>query len=136
MIQLPEPTRKVSRAEAGYATIAEIGKERIRRVIRKMKDERKGQLDLQTRDTPEDLGFKVYKLGRSHFRPWQDIEDGTLEAVQQGFDAMETPLVAGWTRQDLRTEVLLQEGFPLDSRMERVASLRRQRRRDRLARLA
>jgi adenine-specific DNA-methyltransferase len=115
MVQLPEPT-----GNAQLQTIAEIGKERIRRIIQRMRAERKGQLDLQSRETPEDLGFKVYELGRSNFRPWRDIEAGSLASVQRGFDAFETPLVEGWTRQDLLTEALLQEGFPLDSRVERV----------------
>ena len=53
-VQLPEPTPEGSEArKQGYKTIAEIGKERIRRVIQKMKKENAGKLDRKTRDTPK-----------------------------------------------------------------------------------
>lgn len=56
MVQLPEPTPENSEArKAGYMTIAEIGKERIRRVAHKIKQENSENKAL-------DLGFKVYKL--------------------------------------------------------------------------
>jgi len=57
LAQLPEPTQS-----AEYPTIAEIGKERIRRVIKKLEAEDGTKLALNGRDKPEDLGFKVFKL--------------------------------------------------------------------------
>ena len=52
MIQLPEPS-----GHADLKTIADVGKERIRRVIKKLKDEANGQQALcKDRATPEDLG--------------------------------------------------------------------------------
>lgn len=55
MVQLPEPCKENSEPyKAGYKTIADIGKERIRRVIKTIKEE-KAQLD---------LGFKVFKLDK------------------------------------------------------------------------
>lgn len=110
MIQLPEPTNNFH-----YPTIADIGKERIRRVIAQMKKEDVGKLNLSTRDTPEDLGFKVYKLARSNFKPWQDYEGDDLSQLQISFDRFETPLVDGWQWVDLLTQVLLLQGFPLNS---------------------
>jgi len=60
MVQLPEPTPVASPArQASYHTIAEIGKERIRRVIARMKRDR---ADPSDRGAREDLGFRVYKL--------------------------------------------------------------------------
>ena len=60
MVQFPELTNKVSEAyKAGYKTITEIGKERIRRIINKLEEEKKDN---------EDLGFKVFKLSESNFR--------------------------------------------------------------------
>lgn len=118
MVQLPEPTPPDSPArQAGYATIAEIGKERIRRVIRKLQEERNGQLPL-LEGAPEDLGFRVFKLARSHFRPWQPLppeQAGMLETL-----FAQSPLVEGWTKEGLLTEILLLEGFPLDSRITRL----------------
>ncbi len=113
MVQLPEPTPPDSEArKAGFATIAEIGKERIRRVIAKMQAEREGQMDF---NPDEDLGFKVFKLQRSHFKAWQPVEPTTPQALDDLFSQHASPLVEGWDPQALLTEILLLEGFPLDS---------------------
>lgn len=56
VVQLPEPT-----GNAKYPTIADIGKERIRRVAARLAREG-GSGALAQRATPEDLGFKVFKL--------------------------------------------------------------------------
>lgn len=120
MVQMPESTPKDSEARtAGYQTIAEIGKERIRRVIKKLADSPQAEL-IAKRDTPEDLGFAVYKLDRSHFKAWQDY-DGPPDpaALDDLFSRFETPLVDGWQPRALLDEVLLQQGFPLDSRRTR-----------------
>ncbi len=120
MVQLPEPTPPDSAArQAGYATIAEIGKERIRRVIRKLQEEKNGQLPLPEGEqaaAPEDLGFRVLKLDRSHFVEWQsDVQDVSQLGLR--FVQAESPLVANWEPQNLLTEILLLQGFPLDSRV-------------------
>jgi len=116
MVQLPEPTPADSAArQAGFPTIAEIGKERIRRVIARMQAEQNGKLDLATREQPEDLGFRVYKLARSHFRPWQPYQGESTAVVQQLFNQAESPLVEPWQPAGLLVEIMLQEGFPLDS---------------------
>jgi len=117
MVQLPEPTPEDSPArKAGYDTIAEIGKERIRRVITKMKKEANGNSQTK-RETPEDLGFKVFKLTRSNFRVWEDYDGENPEELEKLFDQAETPLIKNWKEEDLLTEIILQQGFPLDSRI-------------------
>src|SRR3972149_4071946 len=80
-----------------------------------MKKEAKGKLDLSARDTPEDLGFKVFKLGRSNFRAWQDYHGEDIRQLELLFDGAETPLVDDWADSDLLVEILLLQGFPLDS---------------------
>lgn len=120
MVQLPEPTPEGSTARnAGYETIAEIGKERIRRIIARMKEKGDSQLDLAPRETPEDLGFKCFRLARSRFKQWTGYQGESIAALQGQFDQFETPLVDGWQPEDLLVEILLQEGFPLDSAVER-----------------
>ncbi len=122
LVQLPEPTPLKSPArKAGYKTIAEIGKERMRRVIGKMCQAPAQLSTLAEQVTSEDLGFKVYKLGRSNFKAWQDYEGDDPHALQTLFDSIETPLVEGWQQADLLAEVLLLEGFPLDSRVEQAS---------------
>jgi len=122
MVQLPEPTPPDSEArKAGYATIAEIGKERIRRVIRKMKEEQNGQLPLPATEdgqpSPLDLGFKVLKLTRSHFKPWAPLPPTDAKTLDSLFEQNVSPLVEGWRKDGLLSEILLLEGFPLDSRV-------------------
>jgi len=113
MVQLQEPTPEQSAARrAGYATIADVAKERIRRAIAKLKTERQGEVDLQP---AQDLGFRVYRLDRSHFRRWHDYEGESPAEVGTLFDQFETPLVDGWTTEALLVETMLLEGFPLDS---------------------
>jgi len=74
MVQLPEKTDENSEAfKAGYKTIADIGKERIRRVIARLKKEREEALPLAEKP---DLGFKVFKLRPSNFRMWRGDVSG------------------------------------------------------------
>lgn len=64
LVQLPEPTGRED-----YPTIADICKERVRRVIKKLIDEDQGKLDLDE-IKKQDRGFRVFKLGESNFKPW------------------------------------------------------------------
>ena len=51
MVQLPEPRDEQSEAfKAGYKTIADIGKERIRQAAKKIKKEQKNNLDFTRAD--------------------------------------------------------------------------------------
>lgn len=80
LVQLPEPLRpddaesrpalKFCQACGLSPTIAEIGKERIRRAAAKLASEK------QARGV--DLGFRVFKLDSSNIRPW-DADPGNLE---------------------------------------------------------
>ncbi len=69
MVQLPEPTTNKQ-----YPTIAAIAKERIRRAIKKINIDDVSKLDLLERNTPEDLGFRVFKLAPSNYKGWQPPE--------------------------------------------------------------
>ena len=61
LVQLPEPTEEDSEArKAGYENICEIGKERIRRAGRKIKEE--AGLQGQNLDT----GFRVFRVDESN----------------------------------------------------------------------
>jgi adenine-specific DNA-methyltransferase len=42
-----------------------------------------------------------------------------VAALQAQFDAFESPLVDGWKPDDLLVEIMLMEGFPLDSTVTR-----------------
>ncbi|MFQ5340718.1 MAG: site-specific DNA-methyltransferase [Anaerolineae bacterium] len=124
MVQLPEPTPDGSPAqEAGYETVAEVGKERIRRVIAKMQEPAKdnGQLPLDMRETPADLGFKVFKLAPSTFRQWEPPAGQEPEALEQQLILFEGGLEAGAEPLDVIYEVILKEGHGLNARIEPLA---------------
>jgi len=70
-VQLAEPCEEESEAfKEGFRTIADIGKERIRRAANKIKEETKGKLDFDKGKL--DLGFKVFKLDQSNFKQWRE----------------------------------------------------------------
>jgi adenine-specific DNA-methyltransferase len=120
LVQLPEPTGKSSEAwKAGFQTIADVCKQRIRLVSAVMTDRDKGRFDLDPINGAEDIGFRVYRLDRSHFKPWTDYHGDDVAALQAQFDAFESPLVTGWQPDDLLVEIILIEGFPLDSTITR-----------------
>ena len=136
-MQLPEATNNPQ-----YPTIAEIGKERIRRVITQLRSSAvppaaapsaavaaqtslvltpAESADPQPTTAPigdvstRDLGFKVFKLAPSVFRDWQDYAGSDPNALHDLFSQAETPLRAGWQAAEVLAEVMLLEGFPLDS---------------------
>lgn len=116
-VQLPEMCDEKSEAyKAGYKTIADIAKERIRRAGKKINEELKIKIEelqkeieklqgeLPTEETIEkiqnlefkiqnlhnqDLGFKVFKLNDSNFKQWQQIESKDLPDRQANAKALE-----------------------------------------------
>ena len=114
MVQIPQPLPKPE-DEENMDTIADIGKERIRSVgaeIRKENDN-------------VDVGFRCYKLSESNYRTWDDYEGTEVGEIESLFDRYETPLVDDWERGDLLVEVLLMQGYPLDSNIEELSGFDR-----------
>jgi adenine-specific DNA-methyltransferase len=121
MVQLPKPTPKGSNARhAGYRTIADIGKERIRRVIAKMQRERKGLLS-GIGETPENLGFKVFKLAPSNIQPWRGVDERTPAAYAQQMELFQDPLVESWQAEAVIYEIALKEGYSLNCRIAPIS---------------
>ncbi|HOL29580.1 MAG TPA: site-specific DNA-methyltransferase [Paludibacteraceae bacterium] len=133
LVQMPEPCNEKSEAyKAGFKNIAEIGKERIRRVVKKLKEEqpekkKQDKLEFEEDDAPSlemDYGFKVLKLQPSHYKPWQNYEGTDYKELELKFEEFTTPLVDGWKEDNLLTEIILMEGFPLDSSIEEVKTIK------------
>ncbi|MCY4562340.1 MAG: site-specific DNA-methyltransferase, partial [Flavobacteriaceae bacterium] len=103
-VQLPEKTDKNSQAyKSGYSTIAEIGKERIRRVVKKIKEEH----PIISKEL--DLGFKVFKLDSSNIKSW----DGNPDNVETSLlDTVEN-IKPDRTEEDVLYEILLKSGLDL-----------------------
>lgn len=109
MVQLPEKCDEKSEAyKAGYKTICDIGKERIRRAGKKIKDENPSVTNL-------DVGFRVLKLDSSnmkdvYYKP-SDYSQGFLGQLEDNIKADRTPL-------DLLFQVMLDLGKPLSAKIE------------------
>ncbi|MDY0016518.1 MAG: site-specific DNA-methyltransferase [Candidatus Delongbacteria bacterium] len=117
-VQLPEKTDEKSEAfKAGYKTIADIGKERIRRVIKKIKEEQSGKLDLEGKEN-QDLGFKVFKLQDSNFKIWRSKIENEEQLLEQLQDHLE-PLDENAKTEDVLYELLLKSGIPLTAKIEK-----------------
>ena len=118
MVQLPEKCDENSEAyKAGYETIAEIGKERIRRVIKKIKADKQTKLDVDGNAGKQDLGFKVFKLQQSNFKIWRsDVK--TEEELYTQLTLHTDPVDENAKIENILYELLLKSGVPLTARIE------------------
>ena len=109
MVQLPEPTEENSEAyKAGYKNICEIGKERIRRAGKKIKEE--SPLTTQNLDT----GFRVLKLDSSNMN---DVFY-TPEAFTER-DLFEDNIKGDRTDEDLLFQTMIELGIELSVKIEK-----------------
>ncbi|MCS3856415.1 MULTISPECIES: site-specific DNA-methyltransferase [Salinibacter] len=109
MVQLPEP---LPEPEEGLGTLTDIARTRLESVCKDLEE------DDEAADV--DTGFRACELSRTNFKAWDDYEGDDVGEVQTLFDQYETPLVDGWDREDLLSEVLLMQGYPLDSSVEEL----------------
>jgi adenine-specific DNA-methyltransferase len=116
-VQLPEKCDENSEAfKAGYKTISEIGKERIRRVIKKIQEEQDGKLDLDG-NGDRDLGFKVFKLKESNFKIWRSNVETEEELITQMKRHLE-PLDENAKPEDVLYELLIKSGVQLTAKIK------------------
>lgn len=106
-VQLPELTPDGSEArKLGFANIADIGKERIRRSAKKIMIENPGYVG--------DFGFKAFKLASSSIKAWvpnrNDLEETLLSHQEH--------LIEGRTEQDVLYELLIKRGIDLAAPVE------------------
>ncbi len=105
MVQLPELCDEKSEAyKAGYKNICEIGKERIRRAGKKIKEEN----PLTTQDL--DMGFRVLKVDDSNMK---DVYYSATEYEQGKLDMFESNIKEDRNDLDLLFGCLLDWGLPL-----------------------
>ena len=110
MVQLPEETDSKSEAyKAGYKNICEIGKERIRRAGKKIKEE--SPLTTQNLDT----GFRVLKLDSSNMK---DVYYTPADYEMSMFDTLADNIKEDRTPEDLLFQVMLDLGVLLSSKIE------------------
>lgn len=109
MVQLPEST-----GNKKYPTIADIGRKRISLAIKKLRPAKGGQLKVTS---AKDLGFSSYGLEHSNFNEWRDFSGKDTSQLELRFEQAQTPLIEGWQPKNLLAEILLLQGFPLDSQV-------------------
>lgn len=110
MVQLPEKTDEKSEAyKAGYKNICEIGKERIRRAGKKIKEENKDKEGIEKLDT----GFRVLKLDTSNM---EDVYYTPQEFMPQLL--FNENVKADRTGEDLLFQVMLDLGIELSAKIE------------------
>lgn len=109
-VQLPEKTPEDSEArKAGYATIPEIAKERIRRAGRKIRED--SPIAAQNLDT----GFRVFQLDSGNF---EDVEKSPNDYNQAQLDLFADNIKANRTDLDLLFGAMLAWGVQLSLSME------------------
>ena len=108
MVQLPEKISE-KKKEQGYETVCEIGKERIRRAGKKIKEES----PLTTQDL--DTGFRVLKLDSTNM---EDIYYSPKDINQATLFSQVDNVKPDRTGEDLLFQVMLELGATLDSKIE------------------
>ena len=121
-VQLPEATDENSEAyKAGYKTISQITRERIKRAGKKIMEDKKEKI--KERINNLDFGFKSYNLTSSNYRKWENIyndEENIDERVlAQAKLLTESPLIDNYQEINVVYEILLKEGFDLNSHVEK-----------------
>tara|TARA_Y100000768_G_scaffold277281_1_gene212729 strand:+ start:6131 stop:7987 length:1857 start_codon:yes stop_codon:yes gene_type:complete len=108
-VQLEENTDQKSIAfKSGYKTLTDIGKDRIRRAAKKIKEETGADID---------YGFRVYYLDSSNM---EDIFYKPHEYNQKNLDLFAENIKPDRTPDDLFTQIMLNWGLELSSKIEMI----------------
>lgn len=114
LVQLPEAVALDSEAaKAGYATIADIARERMRRVIVRTQK----SADLVSAE-PKDIGFKSFLLAPSNFKQWRGDGIDTAEQLAEQIQLFAKSEKAGAQVEDILYELLLKFGQELTTPVE------------------
>ena len=114
LVQLPEPTDRDD-----YPTIADLTKERVRRVISKLNEEDASKLEVGGTAT-QDRGFRVFKLAESNFTTWDAAASKDEDALAEQLEMHIDHIREGRSEDDLLYELLSKSGFPLTTKVEEI----------------
>ena len=109
-VQLPEKCD-----DPKFSTVADIGKERIRRVFQRSGPKEQGSLIADG----QDRGFRVFKLAESNFKPWDAEAAKDAGALAQQLDLNVDHILEGRSADDILYDLLLISGFPLTTDVEK-----------------
>ncbi|MBN2660422.1 MAG: site-specific DNA-methyltransferase [Tannerellaceae bacterium] len=108
-VQLPEELEEDHEArQHGYTNICQLGKERIRRAAKKIKEETGADID---------YGFRVYRIDSSNM---QDVYYKPQDYVQNNLDLFADNVKPDRTADDLLAQVMLDWGLSLSLKIEQA----------------
>lgn len=113
LVQIPEPTGRED-----FPTIAEVCKERVRRVIKRCREQCDGQLALDNDKVCAEQGFRVYTLAESNFATWDSKASSNGQSLESQLGLHIEHIREGRSESDLLFELLLKSGFPLTTPVE------------------
>lgn len=114
LVQLPELVAPDSEAaKAGYTTIADIARDRMRRVIARTRE----SVDLVSSE-PRDIGFKSFLLAPSNFKQWRGDSVDTPEQLAEQMLMFAKSEKEGAHAEDVFYELLLKFGQDLTTPIE------------------
>ena len=114
LVQLPEKTENPK-----YPTIADIARERVRRVIQKLNKEDSDELDLAGTSN-QDRGFRSFKLTASNFKVWEG-ESSNMTDIAETLEFFADNVFEKRSQEDILYELLLKAGFPLTAKVEKLS---------------
>ena len=106
-IQLPEIIDSVN---SKFSNVAEICKFRIQSSIKNLQEKTNNKIPSSK------LGFKVFKLAKSNYKIWEDVKDE--EKLKDQLKLFEDPLVENYKDIDVIYEIIIKEGYSLNSKIE------------------
>jgi adenine-specific DNA-methyltransferase len=113
LIQFPEKVKEKTLAyKAGFRRIVDITRKRL-------------TLASELYDSKLSLGFSYYSYTTSSMKKWQNYKGKDAKELVTLFSQHESSLVDDWKPENLLTEILLIEGFPLDSKIETVEGFKK-----------
>ena len=116
-VQLPEPTPEGSAArKAGYATIAEVARSRMKRAGDKIAAAAESQL--HTGSAPLDVGYRAYALVETNFSKWLASSEDDPESMTQQLLGLRESANDDATPEALLTELLLKQGYSLSESID------------------
>jgi adenine-specific DNA-methyltransferase len=118
-IQLPQKHNVQEAILAGFLTIADITKTRIKSAIMKLRDLKAIKADLFENKTV-DLGYKVFKLSKSNFKIWDSQFEKEPELVQEKLFDYINHISLTAEQEAILYELLLKSGFDLNTPIKKL----------------
>ena len=119
LVQLPEKCAPESEAaKAGYGSIADVCKARVRKVFKSLDARTADQLSLEHQQEAS-RGFRVFKLAESNFSAWDSSLSRDAPTLQQQLALHVDHIRQARTNDDILYELLLKSGFPLTTPVEK-----------------